>query len=503
MQNTLIITTAYLIATLIIWRSEKRRKNNLNYTLIPVASLWLASNFAYIGIPAIAKSTHQLSPFQSKPLINLSLDRQSATIATATILFAIGIYFYTRIITLAITKEKQSPALERIQNARTQLTNSARMYANELGFIAITTSIAGIAFEAHTRFSSYMQNGTISRLISSSMIREVSANAFVFAAIALLTSNQKTLDLKIKKRQITTAILMLLIFCIDIKTGSRSLLMAHLGTAFCGIVVFNNFKPNEIVKISVIGITMLALAIPAGETLRIARSKSSFFKDNPIEVARTIASSAITSFNARSIIENNRRNEFSDAAFLDRTTCEDIYNRRTRAKNSAKTQEIEELKRCLDHAETKIKLEGLAPRHFTQEARSTSKSVANNRQARNLALLGIAPDAISKGETLNLYADLYQRDGLAAVGIWFFMMGISIKTIERVITSATYQIPSTYGFMLAATPLFLLSGSASYTVEFFIFGFPKLIFKLIAISITTGGLAIVLKKAAHKLQPDP
>ena len=500
MENAIFISGAYLMAAVIIWTAEKRRKYSLNYTLLPFATLWLASNLAYIGIPTIFKSIYGISPFASETLTSASLGKQSAAISAGTISFAVGTLLCTKTIAKLTKKENQRLLFARINDARAQIANAACSYANELGLISITTSLVGIIFEAHTRFSSYIQNGIISKIISSSMVREVSANAFIFASVAFLANSQTTQRQPHRRRKIITFALLLSIFLIDVKTGSRSILAAHLGIAFCGIVVFNNYKPKGILKASAAATLIVMLLIPAGETLRIARSRSSFFKDNPIEAIRTIATSSDTRMNVRSMAKNNRRDEFSDAAFLDQETCKNALKSYSGNRTNTNTLKSKEAKRCMNFAESQIGFSDIKSRYFELVRTGNRDSNDGERKARHVALLGISPAAISKGETINLYADLYQRNGLTAIIIWFFMMGMSVKIIETIITIATCRIPSAYGYMLATTPLFMLSGSASYTVEFFVFGFPKLIIKLIGISVATGGLALVLRRTTLRLQ---
>ncbi len=496
MGNAITITAACLAGSIIIWMAEKNREKNFNYTLVPFGALWIASNCAFIAIPAIAKSIYGVSPFHSRSLANLSLGRQTEAISIGIILFSIGIFTYSKAIVKTVRKDNQKHISKRIKRTRIQIKNAARTHANELGFIAISTSIAGIFFEAHTRFSSYLQEGIISKAITASMIREVSSNAFVFASIAALTHSHENSG---KKEKITTTLFLFLILCIDVKTGSRSILLAHLSCLFCGAVIFKKFKKNQILKISAIALCTLLILIPAGETLRIARSKATFFRDDPIYGIKTIAASTDFRVNVESLVTHNRRNEFSDAAFLDQSTCKELLRSEKYSQANRESRESKEIERCIDHAESNIGFHDIWETKTNSNDGGVSQISDKNRWNKNILLLGFSQTEISKGETLNLYADLFQRGSLQAVGLWFLLMGISAKALESLITNATCRVPPIYGYMLASTPLFILNGSASYNTEFFIFGFPKLIIKLIAISVVTAGITIFLKKLVLKL----
>ena len=150
--------------------------------------------------------------------------------------------------------------------------------------------------------------------------------------------------------------------------------------------------------------------------LRIARSKATFFRDDPIDVLNTIASSTDFRVNVETLVTHNRRNEFSDAAFLDQLTCKELLGRENNNQTNRDERNDVEIRRCIDFAESNIGLRGIWGRYVLSKENKNLEMPDENKWKRNISLLGLSSSEVSKGETLNLYADLYQRGCLQAIG---------------------------------------------------------------------------------------
>lgn len=508
-----MITTFYatlsviglILTTAIIDISQKDARR-----AAPWGFLWAISYTIYVTIPLYLRHISGYTALADRHpwLSSLILERQSASASCLALGFAIGYSTYAVLMRKLRSPWKRFHILfsrkrdkRYIRDIEDENEPSSHFVLTTGGFVCLGIFLAVLS-DSSDRYNSAVTNGIAPKILSLLSVNGFFTACFLFMAgskIASLIYNYRqsnSMQMRLLWRlymPLATEIAITAIYAL--KTGSRSIILMCL-LSLAGGYAHRHLKNDGSIT-SLFWIVAIAgtLAMPASETLRIARSNSDFFRQNPLHAAVLLRSSFTLRVSLNDFAIRNRRDELSDSAYISDSElravhCSKDYQTSNLVKQCAERETAESraatLERTLQHISyvfEDFRIHG---------SKSLFKNIEANRES--AIVLGLNPETISPGEQINLAGDLYSKGGLQFVLLGGIGLGISIGGIRELIAFISDRLFYEARIYLITLPLGLLAGNLSLPVKtqawLAFFQLPKLIVTCIAL----GGAANILRR---------
>ena len=461
-----VLSISFTISLITTWRCD--RKLNSHRKVLPIGTLWMISTLIYITIPCITKNLFNISTFVHHETIHiLTRTHETQAISLSIMAFSAGYYLLHKLAgqhqhnTSRYNQRGDTLRLKSNYRAKGSLANIA--YTS--GLIAISVQILKILAGVQSRFHHSSLQINMLRIIDFIPLGILSTSIYFFTATSLIA----TAGDKNRRSAMQIAILGFLILILEIKSGSRSYLLSNMLSAVLGLAYSGQWKPKSTIKLIAISIATIAILVPSAEALRIARSSTDFFKDNPIRTIERIKTGALETLqsNPANWVVHNRRDSLSEVVFPTSSDCRNamVENKFSTLPQAQLLPETR-LADCIQHDEQMIKTKYLpSPQEIAKGIITGNTKILFDPDERMNKLANKAsarPGSVSKGEKLTLIADSYQRFGYMGIAGVFVTLGFIYGTIKKILIKWSSDGLMEKRITIALSPIVLMAGTFSY-----------------------------------------
>ena len=485
--NTLLMVAAVSGASIIVSDKALRSKVPGRRVLSMGLLYWLSFQI-YLLLPTALKLATSYSFIEQVESLHRYVLAEQATalcigVASFTLAFIIGRLLWVPLIGRRVSVFSAS-MLSRKMPYRTLLLQTVLT-----GSWLVCYSILSAIFDLHDRYSAHAWTSMPARIIGWFPVYLGLVGPYYYLTAKCVRSSNywkhlESMKLKDSIKSLKGLEIVLLVeasgilLCL-IKTGSRSYLVASLLSGLFGWLSAKRMSPKSLFKQLIILFIVVAIGIPAAETLRIARSRPSFYKFNPLSFARQIAADATIKPDLRRFTIMNRRDELSEGVFLSNEICS------SHTKSLTNPIVYPLIESCINHGEDNI-----STKYYDQslaalkEFPKSSLSFLFETDERHVLLakrMGLNTKGVSRGERINLLADLYNRFRLSGVLIGFAVLGIAISLLEAILEKIGQGLEKT--LLLYLLPLCWLMSNQGFPIITQIWSFAVLWPKIIILSL--------------------
>lgn len=485
----------------------------------PWGLIWAASYSVYLAIPfglrKISRYTNiaDISPSLSERI----LERQATALSVFAIGFAMGYAVYatlrkskniSHLLSRVASTDGDSCIIEeRVQRGT---FNPDWIFTLATGGFTSAAVIISALTDFSDRYNSGAAEGIAARVLSTLAVNGFLSSFFLFIAgikardLASTGKRPNIAKVRMNSNLCYLALMAeaLILLAYALKSGSRSIMLMCMVSMMAGYIYqgHNRGKVASAKLIITVGLISF-LAMPLGETVRIARSSSDFYKFNPLHASKLLVSSLTINISPTEFAIRNRRDELSDGAYITESEYKKVL--------------IE-----LRPNKTDLQISGSEQREIIGPTRSPAdltivaqaKDMITNIQAigtaalfhskedstRQAVKLGLDPKSLSSGEQINLPSELYSKGGLRFSLIGGFALGLILAGTREITTLTAERLFFEAGLYIKSIPLGLLAGNLSLpliTQAWLLFvQLPK----MILVSIALGAIVRLARVYSHK-----